>query len=951
MATLDQFFGSTPTARSAPATTIATILESITDAVYLLDTEWRFVYLNAYAEELLQRERAELLGTLVWDQFPETVDSPLEKHYRQAMATGTATAFELFYPPLDTWFEVRAYPSTVGLIVYFQDITSTREAKIGVQLQAQLLNQVPAAVIATDLTGTILHWNTHATTLYGWTLEEIIGQQISPLTVHEIDPAEREAIWALLRAGKPWSGEFIARRKDGATFPAQVTDAPIYDHDNQLVGVVGISVDISARYAAEQALRDSERSYRELLEQAADAIFIFGPDRRFLTVNTQACALTGYSREELLAGEITDILPFDEADAIPDRLASLHDGPRTAERRVRRRDGSIFPGEVSAARLSDGRIQVIMRDITERHVAEAALRDSAARLAEAQRVAHLGSWEYDYATGKLYWSDELFRIAGYPPQAFIPTLEQNLALIHPDDRARVGALFQASRCSSAATSVDFRLVRQDGATRIIHQMAEGISNAAGEPIKRFGVMHDLTEQRNMEAQLRYQATHDALTGLPNRLYFLDTLAQALIRTERAATYCAVLFLDIDRFKMVNDSLGHAIGDQLLLTVTERLGAALRDGDTLARFGGDEFAVLLEGVADIHEALQTADRIHDALEAPVPVDDHVFFATTSIGLALGSGVANTPEDLLRFADVAMYRAKDAGRACTEVFSASMSARALEQLGLERDLRKALEQQELRLYYQPKVDLSNGRITGLEALVRWQHPERGLISPGSFIPLAEETGLIVQIGRWTLTEACRQLREWQDRYPRVTVPLVAVNLSARQFKHPDLALDIATALADAQLPARALLLEITETVAMAKTEETSATLRTLKEIGVGLAIDDFGTGYSSLAYLQRLPVETLKIDRSFFGDDPSNGAIVRAVTTLAHGLGLEVTAEGLETAAHVALAREAGCDRGQGYYFTHPLPAKAIERFWRTGLSFDLSENATAAPTARGFHSVE
>lgn len=590
---------------------------------------------------------------------------------------------------------------------------------------------------------------------------------------------------------------------------------------------------ISARHNAEKALRHSEHGYRELLEQAADAIFIFGPDRRFLTVNTRACALTGYTREELLAGGIADILPLEEADAISEHLVSLQAGPRTTERLVRRRDGTLFPGEVSAAQLPDGRIQVIIRDITERHEAEAALRNSAARLAEAQRVAHLGSWEYDYKTQALYRSDELFRIAGYPPQSFTPTLEQNFAPIHPEDRAKINMIFQASTCGGGPTSVDFRLVRRDGSIRIIHQMAEGISNAAGEPIKRFGVIHDVTEQRNMETQLRYQATHDTLTGLPNRRFFLETLAQALIRAERATTHCAVLFLNLDRFKMVNDSLGHAAGDQFLITVAERLRAVLGAGNTLARFGGDEFAALLEGVSDVEEALRIAERIHAALQAPVPVDDHVFFATTSIGLALGSGVANTPEDLLRFADVALYRAKDAGRACTEIYSASMSARALERLGLERDLRKALEQQELQLYYQPKVDLTTGRISGLEALVRWHHPKRGLIPPGSFIPLAEETGLIVQIGRWTLNEACRQIREWQDRYPRSAVPFIAINLSARQFRHPGLAHDIATALADAHLPAYQLLLEITETVAMAKTDDTITTLDTLRALGVGLA----------------------------------------------------------------------------------------------------------------------
>jgi len=404
-------------------------------------------------------------------------------------------------------------------------------------------------------------------------------------------------------------------------------------------------------------------------------------------------------------------------------------------------------------------------------------------------------------------------------------------------------------------------------------------------------------------------------------------------------------MDLDRFKTVNDSLGHAIGDQLLVAAVARLRAVLREGDTLARLGGDEFVALLDGVADLPEALRVAEGLHAALAEPLAVEGRALFATVSIGVALRSAPEEGPEDLLRFADAALYRAKEAGRACTEAFYPGMSAAALERLELEHDLRRAVAREELRVHYQPKVDLTSGQVVGLEALVRWQHPERGMVAPGAFIPLAEETGLIAPIGRWVLGEACCQLVAWQERHPGKAAPLVSVNISARQFRNPDLAGEVAATLADTGLDPGLLKLEITETAAMAQLETSIATLAALRNLGVRLAIDDFGAGYSSLAYLQSLPVDTLKIDRSFFEDVARNRAIVRAVTDLAHGLGLDVTAEGLETAVQVAWAREAGCDRGQGYYFARPLPADELEALWAAGLRFALPDVAASYPDPR------
>ncbi len=454
------------------------------------------------------------------------------------------------------------------------------------------------------------------------------------------------------------------------------------------------------------------------------------------------------------------------------------------------------------------------------------------------------------------------------------------------------------------------------------RLLAALGEQVGIALERARLYADLRER---EARLAHQASHDPLTGLPNRTRFRERLERALERARRDGRPCAVLFVDLDRFKQVNDTLGHAAGDQLLVAVAARLQSCLRDADTLARLGGDEFALLLEEIGDLAGALRIADRLLAALAPALPVAGRDLVVAASLGVALSTGLEDTPADLLRFADVALYRAKDAGGGGYAVFSPGMDGAARAQLELEHDLRGALGRDELRVHYQPLLDLATGRVVLLEALVRWQHPARGLLTPGAFIPLAEETGLIVPLGRWILAEACRQFQIWPSPRPAA----LAVNLSPRQFRDPALVADVAAILAATGLPADRLVLEVTETVAMERVDETIATMAALRALGVGLALDDFGTGHSSLAYLQRLPLDMLKIDRTFFRDTAENRAIVGAVVGLAHGLGLGVTAEGLETAAQASWAREAGCDRGQGYYFARPLPPEELAAHWAAG----------------------
>ncbi len=468
----------------------------------------------------------------------------------------------------------------------------------------------------------------------------------------------------------------------------------------------------------------------------------------------------------------------------------------------------------------------------------------------------------------------------------------------------------------------------------------------GRSFGRVWTFSDITERKNYEQQLAHQAFHDALTDLPNRTLFLDRVEHALTRLDRVDKALAVLFIDLDRFKIINDTMGHERGDWVLQEFSRRLQASLRPGDTAARFGGDEFTLLLEDLDGVEDAKVITDRLIEALQAPLNLEGRELEITASVGVAMSFSPQDRAGDLLRNADIAMYRAKNKGKARYEIFDFQMSANALERLQLEIELRQAVKWNQLRLTYQPLIDLETARVIGTEALVRWDHPERGVISPADFIPIAEESGMILPIGAWVLREACAQARAWQLEYP-AQVPLkMSVNLSAKQIRGSDLVAQVAQILEETGLEAACLELEITESAVMEDAEATVLILEDLKKLGVKLALDDFGTGYSSLAYLERFPLDVLKIDRSFVAQIGKNGrngngnstsgtnghakngvsnersVIMQAVQTLGLGLGISITAEGIETTEQLAELRDMGCAIGQGFYWAKPLSANAL-----------------------------
>ncbi len=561
-------------------------------------------------------------------------------------------------------------------------------------------------------------------------------------------------------------------------------------------------------------------------------------------------------------------------------------------------------------------------------------------LADAQRLAGLSSWEWDLESNIVYWSKEIYARFGVPEDSVNSNSDSFWNLIHPDDRDAVKEAFVAAIKAEKPYNQDYRIVLPNGATQIIHVQGRTEYDGDGRALRMHGTIQDITERKRTEEQIRHLAFYDSLTSLPNRMLFKEQLNQALQSARREERYVSILFLDLDNFKRVNDTLGHTIGDLLLQDVGARLAQCIRAEDslarspsaqpnlTVARLGGDEFTVLLGRIANTQDAAKVAQRILDSLAEPIDVDGHELFVSASIGIAVYPFDGEETETLIKNADAAMYHAKSNGRSRYHFYNPSMNASALEKLNLERNLRKALDRGEFVLYFQPLVHGTSGEIIGNEALLRWIHPERGLISPGDFIPLAEETGLIVPIGQWVIETACKQNVEWQ-KSGLPSVP-VMVNLSSVQFHDPKLVLKVKEVLNETGLDPHYLTLELTESMLMQDSEQNITTLLELRRLGVGLAIDDFGTGFSSLNYLKRFPVDHLKIDQSFVRDitqDPGNSAIALAIIALARSLNLGVVAEGVETPEERDFLRSNGSPDMQGFLFCEPQPAALIAEVWR------------------------
>jgi diguanylate cyclase (GGDEF)-like protein/PAS domain S-box-containing protein len=764
----------------------------------------------------------------------------------------------------------------------------------------------------------------------GYRREELLC--MAPEDIICLSREELSAIYSrLIAGGEGDTAEGWYRRKDGSRFPVEAFRRAVKSEGSHVI--VAVVRDVTERRAAEEELR----RFKLAMDNSADMIVLI--DRatmRFVDVNATACSLLGYSREELLKKGPQDLLPvsreeleksYDELIANP----SLSSGMYTY---YRCKDGSTLPFESTRRVLHSGDtyiIAAISRDIRERIAAETALKQSNERFNAAARATNDVIWDWNLVTDEIWWNENFNKVFGHPREGVKPTIKSWHDGIHPEDRDRiVNGVRQLLDRDQENWSDEYRFRRHDGGYAHVFDRGHVIRDDKGKAVRMIGAMADISERKNAEERLNYLAQFDALTGLPNRHLFQDRLVQTMAQAKRSSRPMAVLFIDLDRFKLVNDTQGHGAGDKLLKEAAARLSQCIRSGDTVGRLSGDEFAAILSNLAKPGDASLVAQKIVDILARPFDLDGHRTFVTGSVGITLFPGDGEEPGALIMNADAAMYRAKEQGRNNYQYFTREMNERALARVQMEASMRRALERSEFVLHYQPKLDLANGAICGIEALLRWAHPEKGLISPAEFIPVLEETGLIVPVGEWVTREACRQIRAWQQA--GVKVPPVAVNLSARQFQQKNLEAGLRQVLAETGVDPALLQFEITESLLMKDPEEAARTLRGLKAAGVKLSVDDFGTGYSSLAYLKRFPLDELKVDRAFINDivtEPDDAAITLAIISLAHSLKLRVVAEGVETEAQLNLLALHSCDEMQGYYFSRPVAAAELEAMLRDG----------------------
>ena len=820
------------------------------------------------------------------------------------------------------------------------DVTERKRTKEALRISEErfrtLFENASDIIYVHDLQGKYLSMNRAAERIFGYTREEALELSMAQIVAPEhLKLAKEKLAEKLQRSAKQTAYELDCVRKDGSRLTLEVNSSVIEENGSP-VAVQGIARDVTERKFADEAMRESENKYRDLFENANDLIYTHDLQGNFTSLNRAGERITGYARDEALAMNITEVVaPGSLANAREMSARKLNeDVATTYEIDIIAKDGRTVSLELSTRLIYEKGVPVgvqgIGRDVTERRRQNLLLKESELRYRQLGEGIFHQVWtagpdgRIDYVNGR---TTEYF---DRPSAGLIG--EEWRSVVHPDDLSECLHRWDRSIKTGEFFETEFRLRRHDGVYRWHKVRANCGRDEDGCIVKWFGTNTDIDDQKQSESRLNYVAKHDPLTDLPNRAEFMRQLKMAIDRAEtNPMARFAVLFLDLDRFKVINDSLGHLVGDELLRQIANRLLKHVRPGDVVARLGGDEFTILLNRTGDVSDVVQVAERVQKNLTKPFQIDSYEVFTSASIGIIVSDEIMRRPEDFLRDADSAMYRAKEAGKARYEIFDREMHARNMNQLQLETDLRHAIEREEFELLYQPIVDLSTGAVDEFEALVRWRHPKNGLTGPDDFVGAAEESGLIIPLGNWIIGEACRQLAAWQKNSDRKLS--ISVNLSAKQLMHPSLLAQVRAALAETRLSPGQLKIEVTESTVMEHSEKSMSVLSELSKLGISLSTDDFGTGYSSLSYLRRFPFNRLKIDRSFIdemGNNDKSAAIVKTILMLGQNLGIEVVAEGIETEQQLATLTVLGCRFGQGYLFSRPIDESYAEELLRSGL---------------------
>lgn len=964
------------------------IVNNIPSGVLVLSADLRVLFANQSFINLVDGTSERVIGMPLeaffpthrwWDQVARLLGIGERRSHIMNVelvnATGTRH-IELTLVPIARSVddEDHADPDRARLLLVLNDVTDRKRAEAALRESQRslgtLIDNLPGAVYrcANDRDWSVQYMSPGVTGITGFPPEDFLQGRVTYGSL--IHPDDQDQVWTSVQeavsAKRPFVFRYRIRTSSGEERWVWEQGRGVYSDQGELLALEGFIADTTERKWAEEAFgliaRDSSalvgnQFFRSLTKNLADALrvrwaFVARPtdpkrsrcrviafwsgngwtepfeypiqgtpcehvvagDFQYFPSNVQTrFPEDGWLRDQGVSSYMAVPL-VDSPGRLLGHMGVMHDGPMDAS----------LPLE-SILRIFAARAGAEL----ERQTAEEALRESEERYRNLVENAHDMIQSVDPAGRLLFVNRAWLDTMGYQEQEVSSlTLFQ---LFHPESADHCREVFHRLVAGESPVLIEAVFVAKDGRAIPVEGSATG-RYVNGRLVATHAILRNMTERREWEARLAQVTRHDHLTNLPNRAVFLDRLDQALVRVRarRAGRPLAVLILDLDRFKLVNETLGHAAGDRMLLAVAQRLSGALRDGDTVARLGGDEFAVLLPEIAKVGDTAIVVGKIFSTLKAPFVIDSHELFMTASIGISVAPDDAEESGALLKNADAAMYRAKDQGRNTYQLYSPAMNVSQLERLSLESNLRHALERDEFIVHFQPQVELRSGRVVGMEALVRWRHPEWGLVSPARFIPVAEETGLIIPIGERVLRAACAQNRMWQEQ--GVPPFRMSVNLSARQFQQPDLKAMVARVLRETGLDARWLDLELTESLLMSDADRTVATLNALHAMGIGLALDDFGTGYSSLSYLKRYPIDTIKIDQSFvrhITTEADDAAIAIAIIAMANSLKLTVVAEGVETEEQKAFLVQQGCDAIQGYLLSRPLPAEEITAWLRAG----------------------
>jgi diguanylate cyclase (GGDEF)-like protein/PAS domain S-box-containing protein len=900
------------------------LAETANDAILTADGHGRIVFANRAAEGVFGQPVAAIVGRPIERLIPGVLalaagaegapspDGPVGEH-AGIHADGREIPLQLSLGSLTR--DGRRFTTFVA-----RDVSERRNAERALRESEERFRV--AAQISSDL---VYEWNIETGDvlfLHGSSRGLPSTREAWEKLVH---PEDRDRVLGSMRRTLETDDAFLEEYRivlaDGSIRVRVGYGKVLRDGEGRPLKWIGVNKDVTERRRTQNALKDSEQKLRTLVANVP--VGLFAIDRNGIFTHSEGKGLEPLGLEP---GEVVGKSVWDLYREYPDVLEhmrrALSGDAHTATVRV---GETSFETRYAPYRDADGSVEGVIgvaTDVTEQRRADQALHSSELRYRTLFERNLAGVFRSTLDGRILECNESFARIFGYvSPEEALHKPALDFYLRAGDRKKFLNRLSERHMVSNHEMCAR----KRDGTPVWVLENATLVEGPDGAPSFIEGTVIDITERKRAEEQVKHLAFHDALTGLPNRLLLNDRLEVALAQAHRSRQKLAILYLDLDRFKVINDSLGHTVGDELLRRVAERLRACVREGDTVARLGGDEFVILVTRISSDDDAETIAQKVLAAVRLPFGVEQRDFFLTTSVGVSLYPTDGIDGETLVQNADTAMYRAKEQGRDNCQPYAPAMNSRAAERLSLENRLRGALQNEELVLHYQPIVDLRNGRVRGAEALLRWRHPERGLLAPAEFIPLAEVSGLISPIGRWVLRTACAQAREWQTlSNPRFTI---SVNLSPRQFLQADLVSQVADALSSNGLAPGSLDLEITESSAMENAEVTVSTLWELRRLGVGISMDDFGTGYSSLNYLKRFPIDRVKLDRSFVRDvvtNPEDGAIVRAVISMAHTLRLVVVAEGVENEEQLAFLRQHRCDEMQGFLFSPPVEPEEFQK---------------------------